>query len=131
MSSRYLLMVALVFSTGLAAGVCVNRYALREPASIPAAKLSVREQILGRWDAISKDGKSVFEFGPDNSITFIGSGEEHAFSYRWFDDEHIGLSGPEQMWMRVTLSDDHLTLDPGKGEIIKCKRAATPPDHPK
>ena len=127
MSVRHFLIVALIFGAGLAAGVGVNRWALGPAASIPSPKPSVRERIIGRWNAISNDGESSIEFGPDNTITAISSGQQQVVSFQWFDDEHIGICGKKQYWMRVTLRDDHLTLDPGAdGEILKCKRA-TPP----
>jgi hypothetical protein len=126
-SRQWLLFLALAFIAGLAAGLSVGRYALpRVPASIPAPKPSVREQIVGQWDA-TMDGKQVIiEFGPDETITFFDLEVKKAdsFALRWFDDEHFGIRGKRSTWMRVVLRGDHLTLDNGTDPVVKCRRIA-------
>jgi hypothetical protein len=126
---RWHLFVALVFVAGLAAGISLDRYAFRAPASIPAAKPSVREQIIGKWDGVEEGVKFTWEFAADGTATVSGPEiESKTVEVRWADNEHLilYLSEKSQPRLRLVLRDDTLTVFGPEHKVHRLKRSPNP-----
>lgn len=122
---RWYLLVVVVFVAGFAGGICLDRYGLRVPASIPAAKPSIREQIVGQWEGVIENRKVVFEFDSKGTLTEIGTGKvEGPVAIQWLDDDHIEFPDAKEP-IQVNLKDDRLVFRFESGKVYRFKRKTT------